>query len=40
MREFIIGAIIILGLWGAFSVVFLIGLYWTHYPHGRKGKRK
>ena len=40
MSEFITGAVVILGLWIVFSITFLVGLYWTHYPHGRKGKRK
>lgn len=29
-----------LGLFIAFSVIFMVGLYWTHYPYGRKGRKK
>ena len=40
MKSIFIGTAIILGLWLIVSVLYMLGLYWTHYPFGRKGMRK
>lgn len=36
MCDLLIGLAIIGGLWLVGSVMFLVGLYWCHYPYGRK----
>jgi len=38
MRDVLIAVAVLLILFLLFSVVFMVGLYWTHYPYGRRKK--
>lgn len=40
MREILIVLGVICALFIAFSVMALVAIYWTHYPYGRKRRRK
>lgn len=40
MKELIIGTAIVIGLWLAASGLILLGIYWTHYPYGRKRRKR
>ena len=40
MTEMIIFFAIIAGLWLIASAIVLEGIYWTHYPYGRKRRRR
>ena len=43
MNCIVIIAIGVIAVFVIFSILFIIGLYWCHYPYGRKwrnGKRK
>ena len=40
VREIIIALGALCALWIAFTAVTLVALYWTHYPYGKKWRRK
>ena len=40
MREVLIVIGAVCALWVAFSVMALVAIYWTHYPYGKKWRRK
>ena len=40
LSTFLITADVVAGLFIVFSVVFIIGIGWTHYPYGFKHRKK
>ena len=38
MSDLLIGFAILGGGWIIVSVLFMVGLYWCHYPYGRRKK--
>ena len=38
--EYMIALAVIAGLWIVFTIITLTAIYWTHYPYGRKRRRK
>lgn len=38
-NEYCIAFALLAALFLVFSVIVMVGIYWCHYPYGRKGRR-